>query len=210
MNSLNPATNGDPCMSVDSLIKDIYCFLTGVKNPSGSDVQFFHNLPPTECPHALKLLEVRNLMLEFYNQMVTTNFLLQGLVEEHNAEVKRGGFVQTRRVGIETLRMGYQGYKEEYVKIQRLLSGEYSETVVDRLIAFLQHKLRLVVDPAAEELFYEPVTLAEAALDVDVCEHCGVGGRLKTCSVCSTKYCSKECQVAAWKTHKAVCGVVID
>jgi hypothetical protein len=106
--------------------------------------------------------------------------------------------------------MLYEGQKEEHIKIQHFLSGEYNEEIIDRLIAFLQHKLGLVVDPSALDLFYEPVTLAEAAADVDVCEHCGVGGRLKKCSVCSVKYCSRECQVAAWRTHKAVCGVLVD
>jgi hypothetical protein len=200
----------DTMSTIDSLIRDVYCFLTGVKNPPCSNVLFFHNLPRTECPHALKLLEVRTLMLEFSNQMVSALFVLQALVNDYNADVKRGGEAQTEKDYIKTVRMGYEGYKEEYTQIQRLLAGEYSEALVDRLIAFLQHKLRLVVDPAAEELLYEPVTLAEAALDVETCEHCGVGGRLKACSVCNVKYCSRECQVAAWKTHKVVCGVLID
>ena len=198
--------------SIDSKIMELYCFVTGNnKLHSSSAVQFFHNLPPTDCPHALKLLEARQLILEFTNRMVTIHYHLHGFVEEYNAEVKRGGYVQQLKNTVKMLRMEHEGYKEEYVKIQRLLSGEHSEGLLDRLIAFLQHKLGLVVDPAALDLFYEPVTLAEAALDVDLCEHCGAGGRIKVCSGCNTtKYCSRECQVAAWKNHKVVCGILVD
>jgi len=47
--------------------------------------------------------------------------------------------------------------------------------------------------------------------DQDRCDHCGkmqslLGQKLKKCAICQvTFYCGRECQKAAWKTHKKVC-----
>ena len=42
------------------------------------------------------------------------------------------------------------------------------------------------------------------------CSFCGKKVGLKRCSGCSNhvRYCSRECQLAAWPTHKAACGFV--
>lgn len=41
---------------------------------------------------------------------------------------------------------------------------------------------------------------------VECCSSCGMRGGLKTCKGCHTqKYCSVECQVADWKSHKSQC-----
>ena len=39
-----------------------------------------------------------------------------------------------------------------------------------------------------------------------VCNACARMIGVKRCSGCSTRYCSRECQVAAWPSHKACCG----
>ena len=39
-----------------------------------------------------------------------------------------------------------------------------------------------------------------------VCNACAKMIGVKRCSGCSTRYCSRECQVAAWPSHKACCG----
>jgi S1-C subfamily serine protease len=40
----------------------------------------------------------------------------------------------------------------------------------------------------------------------DTCELCGAWNSIHRCSLCRTaKYCSKECQVAHWPSHKAAC-----
>ena len=39
------------------------------------------------------------------------------------------------------------------------------------------------------------------------CDHCGLPGAKSRCSQCqSSFYCGKECQVAAWKSHKKACA----
>jgi hypothetical protein len=38
------------------------------------------------------------------------------------------------------------------------------------------------------------------------CETCGKGNDLKSCSRCkNVKYCSRECQVSDWPSHKTAC-----
>eukprot|EP00128_Syssomonas_multiformis_P000755 Colp12_sorted_trinity150504_noHs@34321 len=41
------------------------------------------------------------------------------------------------------------------------------------------------------------------------CDQCGNSGATKSCSRCrSVRYCSVECQTAAWKTHKKECAEI--
>ena len=42
---------------------------------------------------------------------------------------------------------------------------------------------------------------------VSTCAHCGKGGaKLQLCSTCkAVAYCSKDCQIASWKSHKKAC-----
>ena len=44
----------------------------------------------------------------------------------------------------------------------------------------------------------------------DTCDHCGAGGATARCAKCKViVYCSRECQVAAWKGgHKKLCALV--
>lgn len=44
---------------------------------------------------------------------------------------------------------------------------------------------------------------------VRLCDHCSAQDPKKRCSKCGIKYCSRECQVAAWRAgHKKVCKQV--
>ena len=44
------------------------------------------------------------------------------------------------------------------------------------------------------------------------CSHCARKIGIKRCAGCSTnstiRYCSRDCQLAAWPAHKACCGVL--
>ncbi|GMH95362.1 hypothetical protein TrST_g10740 [Triparma strigata] len=42
---------------------------------------------------------------------------------------------------------------------------------------------------------------------LSICDNCGKEGAAKKCTRCKTKYCSKECQIEAWPTHKLDCAV---
>ncbi|KAI0697975.1 hypothetical protein BC835DRAFT_1269591, partial [Cytidiella melzeri] len=53
----------------------------------------------------------------------------------------------------------------------------------------------LSADPAA----------ADAQNDCEMCHKSEEGCALLRCSRCKTKYCSKECQLRDWKTHKSKC-----
>jgi hypothetical protein len=46
----------------------------------------------------------------------------------------------------------------------------------------------------------------------DVCEapRCSDGGALKLCACRTISYCSKQCQLKAWKEHKLICGSKAD
>ena len=64
-------------------------------------------------------------------------------------------------------------------------------------------------------LLLEPPTtlyVNVCAIDRHVCFHCGASGqKLKYCIKCRenkvpTRYCSKECQIAHWPRHAALCG----
>jgi hypothetical protein len=42
--------------------------------------------------------------------------------------------------------------------------------------------------------------------EIEVCGHCGAGGKLKRCGLClSMMYCGVDCQRANYQTHKVVC-----
>jgi hypothetical protein len=45
-----------------------------------------------------------------------------------------------------------------------------------------------------------------------VCSHCAKKVGIKMCSACpkdsKVRYCSRDCQLAAWPTHKELCGVL--
>jgi len=54
----------------------------------------------------------------------------------------------------------------------------------------------------------EADTTGWPGLESMVCDHCGrLGGRLLRCAVCrGAFFCNRECQRAAWPTHRGVCG----
>ena len=41
---------------------------------------------------------------------------------------------------------------------------------------------------------------------VEICDSCAKKIGTKRCSTCKTSYCSRECQLTAWPSHKTVCS----
>jgi hypothetical protein len=54
--------------------------------------------------------------------------------------------------------------------------------------------------------FPNPVAVPPADIALSVCAFCGKNPpKTSRCGVCNIHYCSKECQTAAWPTHKKLC-----
>jgi hypothetical protein len=69
----------------------------------------------------------------------------------------------------------------------------------------LKQKICTDIDRAVKFLQCANDTLGEGR-GVVVCDSCAKMIGVKRCSGCSTRYCSRECQVAAWPLHKADCA----
>ena len=60
--------------------------------------------------------------------------------------------------------------------------------------------------PPDTSSFVENVKTVSAAVSASTCAKCGKGGKSLTCTRCrKISYCSKECQISHWKTHKPAC-----
>ena len=64
----------------------------------------------------------------------------------------------------------------------------------------------LISKPCCERQYVSVVTENKFIGSLTRCNTCGIGGKLKRCSQCSTaRYCSVACQRANWKEHTPVC-----
>ncbi|KAI9835783.1 MAG: hypothetical protein M1837_003667 [Sclerophora amabilis] len=84
-------------------------------------------------------------------------------------------------------------------------------SAVNYIEKFLSEKMKRDTEALSTSVGRQPASSGSRSglsTTTPTCQHCGrTSGNLKACARCqAVRYCNHECQKAAWKAHKKICG----